>query len=241
MQRDPNTATYIRFGKTSVSDVANAGFWIGVDSAGVAGVAIGGPNGLFRYSATDGLQVAGQSVSVTQPGSVVGSSGISGTFSYTNNTGLFTSFNLKMVGGGGGGTGNVAAYPQAHTAGGAGGNSIAYVYNAAGAHIATYTTLGGAGGSTVKIFNQPEPPFIILRSPVIIRAEDGAAGGSGYEWYLGEMGQNGSVGSYDSRTITIPLGGYITVVVGAAGAGGAGGIPGRAGYAGAYSLTIIGQ
>lgn len=240
MQRPAGQATFIRFGKTSVNDVANAGFWIGVDSTGVAGVAIGGSNGLFKYSASAGLQVAGQSVSVTMPGAIVSSGGASQTYTWTNNTGLYTVFTLKMIGGGGGGAGQNGSV--ANAAGGAGGTTSATVRNSAGSVVNTYSAAGGAGGAAGgATYSGTTPPPLIRRSPVIISNEDGAAGTGGYYYYgHGWIVPDGGVGGYLSTNVTIPLNGSISVTVGAGGYGGSSLYNGTPGYAGAFSLTVVG-
>jgi hypothetical protein len=238
MQRDAGEATFIRFGKTSFSDAANVGFWIGVDASGNPGVSIGGPNGLFKYTYATGLQVAGQQTSVTSPGSVVASGSAPGTTVWTNNTGLYTTFDLKMIGGGGGGAGNINHYPQAATDGSAGGATTLVVRNSSGGLVATYTAAGGAAG-TGKTFYNSNQIYIVRRTPVIIRSEDGAGGGGGYFYYFGEMGGPGGVGAYTSVSITIPAGGTATITVGAGGAGSPNTIAGQSGYSGAFSLTVV--
>lgn len=238
MQRDPDTATYIRFGKTSATDVTNTGFWIGVDSSGNPGVAIGGPNGLFKYTYATGLQVAGEQTSVTSPGSVVASGVLPQTYTWVNNTGLYTSFTLKLVGGGGGG-GGIGNDIRVYGSGGSGGNTTATVRNSSGTSLNTYTASGGAGGS--GRFNGPEPASIIRRTPVIITTDDGYAGGGGWFYYLGYYAGNGAVGGYSSQAITIPLGGSISISVGDGGAGNtAYDNDGYPGHSGAFSLTVVG-
>jgi hypothetical protein len=239
MQRDVGESTYMRYGKNSFDDVANSGFWIGVDSSGNPGVAIGGSNGLFRYTYASGLQVAGQSVSVVQPGAVVLSSIAPGTLIWTNNTGLYTVFALALIGGGGGGAGNINNYPQGPTTGAAGGTTTATIKDSSGTVLASYSAGGGAGGSGQTFYNQSQI-FIVRRSPTIISIDDGAAGGGGYFYYNGIRGGSGGVGGYTALNVTIPLNGSITISVGGGGApGGGGGINGQSGYAGAQSLKVV--
>lgn len=239
MQRDAGEATYIRYGKTSFNDIANDGFWIGVDASGNPGVAIGGQYGLFKYTYATGLQVAGTSVSVVQPGSVVASSGVPGTMSWTNNTGLYTTYLLRMIGGGGGG-GGIGNDIRYYGSGGAGGNTTATIYNASGGVVATVTANGGAGGSG-RYSYVSEPPIAILRTPVIITSDDGHAGGGGWFYYLGYAAGNGAVGGYVSQSVTIPLGGSITITVGDAGAANLSyDNDGHPGHAGSFSLAVVG-
>ena len=239
MQRNVGETTFIRYGKTSANDVSNTGFWIGVDAAGIPGVAIGGTNGLFRYSATEGLQVAGQSVSVVQPGSIVSSSAIPGSITWVNNTGLYTTFSLKMIGGGGGGASGINNSPY-YTNGQAGGATSATIRNAGGAVLNTYSVAGGSAG--IGGNGGTGEKTIIYRSPVLITSTDGAAGGGGYNAYMNSSNGHGGVGGYTSVTVTVPLNGSITVVVGARGVAGPAGnsIVGKDGYAGAFTLSVVG-
>lgn len=230
MQRDAGATTFIRYGKTSANDVSNTGFWIGVDAAGNPGVAIGGTNGLFKYTYATGLQVAGQQTSVTSPGVSIFSSGVPGTYTWTNNTGLYTQFLVKAIGGGGGGAGQSVNTPSAGYAGSA--------TTVSGPGVTTVTGSGGAGGSaSLQTFIYPQrnnAPTTVLSTA------DGFGGVAGvYISSYPRCGYSGSYGSYAYVSITIPLGTTITIVVGSGGSGGYGSTQsGERGGNGAVNILV---
>jgi hypothetical protein len=214
--------SYIRHSKGQVLDTGNAGFWLGVDSAGKAGFAIGDSDQFLRYHPDIGLQIAGSEIVAVNIGDVAFVSNNPGTYTFTNNTLKYTQFSFRMVGGGGGGG----------PSGGSGGSSSISVPGGS-----SYTASGGSGGNSLNNYSRAGRDAGIT----IVSYRDGDGGQGGYiaSFDFDLSYEGGYAGQVVTGNLTIPLGGTVNIVVGnygsATGSGGS-----TPGYAGAVELVIEG-
>lgn len=214
--------SYIRHSKGQVLDTGNAGFWLGVDSAGKAGFAIGDSDQFLRYHPDIGLQIAGSEIVAVNIGDVAFVNNNPGSYTFTNNTLKYTQFSFRMVGGGGGGG----------PSGGSGGSSSISVPGGS-----SYTASGGSGGNSLNNYSRAGRDAGIT----IVSYRDGDGGQGGYiaSFDFDLSYEGGYAGQVVTGNLTIPLGGTVNIVVGnygsATGSGGS-----TPGYAGAVELVIEG-